>query len=280
VSDDVTCDHCGLLGWRRRGHVAPEGWYFASFALTGEDHDPGDLLIVSACSEVCRDALWTKMAGHRWDTIERRVDVPAELRRAAHRHERRLREEARRIRTGSWPSDGTTAGEAFAEVLEQTANALALATERRIASLEVPADGDACPQGASPTAPSQCQQCVQEIAPGSGVTGEKSPDDDTRTDEPSEPHFTDLIHVPIDLVRHVVRCAVLMELQPGRETWPPAKRANVVTARVIDQLSRPREPLREDADTAVALDEALRALAKCLGVPAVNFERLLGRRAL
>jgi hypothetical protein len=79
MSDDVTCERCGLLGWRHRGHVAPEGWYFGSFTLEGDNHDPGDLLIVSACSEACRDALWTKMAGHRWNAIERRVDVPAEL---------------------------------------------------------------------------------------------------------------------------------------------------------------------------------------------------------
>jgi hypothetical protein len=139
VSDQVTCERCGQFGRRLRGHVGPEGWYFATFTLSPDsDHDPGDLLIVHACSEACRDALWTKMAGHRWDAIELRVDVPAELRRAAALHAGRLRDEARRISSGSALCEqgaDTSAGAAFARVLERAAAALDQEAEAEIAAL-------------------------------------------------------------------------------------------------------------------------------------------------
>lgn len=146
MSDEVTCERCGLSGKRRLGHVASEGWYFGSFTLAPDgDHDPGDLLIVHTCSETCRDALWTKMDGHRWDTIERRVDVPAELRRAAELHAERLRAEARRISTGSYlggQEGDVYAGTAFARVLERVATALDHETEAEIVALTTPQTSD------------------------------------------------------------------------------------------------------------------------------------------
>lgn len=149
MSDQVTCERCGVSGRRLHWHVAPEGWYFAALTLSPDgDHDPGDLLVVHACSEACRDALWTKMAGHRWDTIERRVDVPAELRRAAAIHAMRLRDEAQRISAGSYPceQDGDVwAGTAFARVLERVAAALDRETEAEIAALATPQTSD--PEG-------------------------------------------------------------------------------------------------------------------------------------
>ncbi len=139
MSDQVECEHCGLAGKRRNAHIAPEGWYFGAFTLGPDgDHSPGDLLIVHACSESCRDALWTKMAGHRWDTIERRVDVPAELRRAADLHAERLREEARRLTDSNYPCGrgaDAYAAPAFARILERAAAALDRETEAEINAL-------------------------------------------------------------------------------------------------------------------------------------------------
>lgn len=139
VSDQVTCERCHLPGRRLRGHVAPEGWYFASVTLNPEgDHDPGDLLIVHACSEACRDALWTKMAGHRWDTIEQRVDVPAELRRVSDLHIARLHAEAQRITDGTYVgghNPETHAGAAYARILLRVCAAIEQATETEISLL-------------------------------------------------------------------------------------------------------------------------------------------------
>lgn len=105
MSDPVTCEHCGRPGRRRLGHVAPEDWYFGMFTLAPDgDHDPGDVLIVLACSEACREGLWTKMAGHKWDAIERRIDVTSELRRAATALASKLRREAARLKDSLWPS--------------------------------------------------------------------------------------------------------------------------------------------------------------------------------
>src|SRR5580765_1344326 len=141
MSDQTTCERCGLPGKRSRGHVAPEGWYFGTFTLAPDgDHDPGDLLIVHACSEACRDALWTKMSGHRWDAIEQRVDVPAELRRAAELYTTRLREEARRLADSNYPcglATDTYAASSFARILERAAEALNRETEAEIAALAV-----------------------------------------------------------------------------------------------------------------------------------------------
>lgn len=139
VSDQVTCERCHLPGRRLRGHVAPEGWYFASVALDPEgDHDPGDLLIVHACSEACRDSLWTKMAGHRWDTIEHRVDVPTELRRVAGLHIARLHAEAQRITDGTYVgghNPETYAGASYARILLRVCAAIEQATETEISLL-------------------------------------------------------------------------------------------------------------------------------------------------
>ena len=99
MGETVTCERCGKPGSRLISRVAPEGWWFGSFAFAPDgDHDPGDTLIVIACSEECRDGLWTKQDGHRWDTIERRIDVVTEIRRFTAHAVKRLRDEAERIK--------------------------------------------------------------------------------------------------------------------------------------------------------------------------------------
>lgn len=139
MSDPANCERCGVVGRRRRGYVAPEGWYFATFALSPDgDHDPGDLLVVFACSEICRDALWTKMAGHKWDVIECRVDVKSEVLRFSAHVAADLREHAQRIRTGAWsgsPDAELHAGARVAGLLESTAEHLERAAEREVEAL-------------------------------------------------------------------------------------------------------------------------------------------------
>lgn len=137
MSDPVTCERCGRPGRRLLGHIAPDGWYFGSFTFDSEgDHDPGDLLIVHACSPECRDALWTKMDGHRWSAIEQRVDITAEVRRYIRLRSARLREDAKRILTGTTYPDGTdanvTAAQLVARLLNTHAGELETAAETEI----------------------------------------------------------------------------------------------------------------------------------------------------
>lgn len=136
MSETVECERCGTPGRRRRGFVAPEGWFFGSFTHDSEDdHHPGDFLIVHACSVECRDGLWTQQAGHKWSEIERRVDVPSELRRAAHNEADKLREKARAIRECVYPTgedSKETAGALFAKLLETAAGDLLNMVESEI----------------------------------------------------------------------------------------------------------------------------------------------------
>jgi hypothetical protein len=128
MADLATCERCGKPGKRRLGFVAPEGWFFGSFTFDGDgDHAPGDFLIVHACSAECRDALWTQQNGHRWADVERRVNVPDELRRAARVHADRMRAEADKIAETAYPTgeDGsTTAAQLFAKLLRTAAGEL------------------------------------------------------------------------------------------------------------------------------------------------------------
>lgn len=124
----MKCERCGKPGDRQIGRVAPEGWFFGSFTFDENgDHAPGDLLIVHACSAECRDALWTKMDGHRWDEIEKRVRVADELRRAANVHATKLRQSAVGIRESLYPTgeqNAETAGAIFAKMLVDAADEL------------------------------------------------------------------------------------------------------------------------------------------------------------
>jgi hypothetical protein len=139
MSDQATCERCGAAGMRRTGYVAPEGWYFGAFTLAPDgDHDPGDLLIVHACSAACRDALWTLMDGHRWGAVERRVNVKSEVLRFSTNVAARLREQARRIRTGTWNGEADSelfAGAPVAGLLERTAQYLEQSAESEIETL-------------------------------------------------------------------------------------------------------------------------------------------------
>lgn len=145
MSDFATCERCGTPGLRRIGFVSPEGWYFGSFTFGADDsHQPGDLLIVHACSTACRDALWTKMDGHRWDVIERRVNVPDELRRAARLHADKLRQSAKDIRECQYPTGETStesAGVIFAKMLEDAASEIEHRAEQEIDYLNDAAAG-------------------------------------------------------------------------------------------------------------------------------------------
>jgi hypothetical protein len=124
VGEDTTCERCGKPGRRLRGRVAPEGWYFGAFSFGGEgDHRPGEQLIVHVCSIECRDAVWTMQAGHTWDAVERRVNVPDEIRRYTDVVANRLRKEAAEIRACVWPSAGheKVAASIVARLLETAA---------------------------------------------------------------------------------------------------------------------------------------------------------------
>jgi len=142
VSERVTCEHCGKPGQRRIGHVAPEGWWFGSFTLSPDgDHDPGDTLVVHACSKECRDALWTMQEGHKWDSIERRIDVASEIRRYAAHVIAGLREQVRRIRIGTYEgaaNSGAFAGSKVAALLEGAADHLESSAENEVEALQSP----------------------------------------------------------------------------------------------------------------------------------------------
>jgi hypothetical protein len=140
VSEHVTCEHCSKPGQRRTGHVAPEGWWFGSFTLEPNgDHDPGDTLVVHACSNECRDALWTRQEGHKWDVLERRIDVASEIRRYAAHVIAGLREHVRRIRMGTWESVANSesfAGSKVAALLEDAADHLEARAENEVEALQ------------------------------------------------------------------------------------------------------------------------------------------------
>lgn len=142
MSEPVTCERCGKSGQRRIGHVAPEGWWFGSFTLSADgDHDPGDTLIVHACSAECRDALWTKQDGHRWDVIESRIDVASEIRRYTAHVIDSLLKQAGRIRTGVWAgseNSDTFAGSKVAALLEDAADHLKSSAESEVEALQSP----------------------------------------------------------------------------------------------------------------------------------------------
>ena len=151
MSDPTTCERCGKPGRRRTGEVAPRGWLFGAFTFDSEGtHDPGDFLIVHACSPECRDALWTEQTDQRWDVIEARVNIRDELRRAGCQHANRLRAEAKRMREGAYP-DGTdaniVAGIAFARLLETIAGELEESVENEIDAIAA-RDGNAGAGGA------------------------------------------------------------------------------------------------------------------------------------
>lgn len=151
MGDSTTCEHCGREGNRRRGEVGPDGWYFGAFTFDkGGDHAPGDCLIVHVCSQECRDAVWTKQDGHKWDAIERRVIVPDEIRRYLWHVADRLRQDARKLRDGIYP-DATPsdcrAAAIVARLLEANAGALLEEAESEIDAL-VTASGSAGVGGA------------------------------------------------------------------------------------------------------------------------------------
>lgn len=139
MGDYVDCEHCGKPGRRITHRPAPEGWWFGAFTFPDDgDHDPGDRLIVVACSEECRNALWTKQDGHRWSEIERRIDVPAEIRRYAGLVAGRLRDEARRIREGTDSGDpdaSAWAGMKVAALLDSAAEELQDEAEREVEAM-------------------------------------------------------------------------------------------------------------------------------------------------
>lgn len=140
MSDRVTCERCGTPGYRTIGRVAPETWWFGSFTFDSEgSHPPGDFLLVYACSVECRDALWTQQAGHRWSSIEMRVNVREELRRAARVAAARLRATAVEISETAYPTgeDGScTAARTFARLLNNAAGALLDSVETEIDLLD------------------------------------------------------------------------------------------------------------------------------------------------
>lgn len=140
MSEMVTCECCGKPGRRFIGRVAPEGWWFGSFTLAPDgDHDPGDTLIVVACSIECRDSLWTKQDGHKWDAIERRVDVASEIRRFTAHAVARLRDEAGRIKLGTWVGSADSesfAGVKVAALLEDAADHLESSAENEVEAMQ------------------------------------------------------------------------------------------------------------------------------------------------
>jgi hypothetical protein len=77
--------------------------------------------------------------GHRWDAIERRIDVASEIRRYAAHVIAGLREQVRRIRIGTW--DGSANSESFAgskvaTLLEDAADHLEASAENEVEALQ------------------------------------------------------------------------------------------------------------------------------------------------
>lgn len=64
MSDDVRCDGCNKSGRRRRRFLAPKDWLYLEVTIDDED-EPGDSLVVYACSEECATGMWKKGPGPR-----------------------------------------------------------------------------------------------------------------------------------------------------------------------------------------------------------------------
>lgn len=69
MGDDVRCDGCGKLGRRRRRYPAPNGWLYLEVALD-EETEPGDALMVYACSESCASTMWKRGPGPQMNLEE------------------------------------------------------------------------------------------------------------------------------------------------------------------------------------------------------------------
>jgi hypothetical protein len=127
MSDPVTCEACGKLGYRKLSRIAPIDWWFAQLTYDESgDHDPGDRLIVSVCSPECRDGLWARQLDQRLDTLDRGIVVENEIRRAAYHQTLRLRADAKRM------AHGPAASQRFARMLEEAATELEAAVEREV----------------------------------------------------------------------------------------------------------------------------------------------------
>lgn len=49
MADRAICDVCGEIGLRKRGYLAPEGWFFGESA----NDETGEIHVVSVCSISC-----------------------------------------------------------------------------------------------------------------------------------------------------------------------------------------------------------------------------------
>lgn len=61
MSDTVRCEVCKTIGYRRRGHAAPDGWLFGE-AIDDEGPE-NDATIVWACSKSCANRFWRQGPG-------------------------------------------------------------------------------------------------------------------------------------------------------------------------------------------------------------------------
>lgn len=57
----VRCDGCNEPGKRRRGYMVPEHWHYIESKVAHSTR--GQVHIVFACSDACRDSLWRRGPG-------------------------------------------------------------------------------------------------------------------------------------------------------------------------------------------------------------------------
>jgi hypothetical protein len=56
----VKCDGCDARGHRKAGSAAPDFWFYLESTNCTPGRSEGEVYIVYACSEECRDGMWKR----------------------------------------------------------------------------------------------------------------------------------------------------------------------------------------------------------------------------
>lgn len=56
----VKCDACGALGHRHAGCAAPDFWFYIESTNNTPGKRSGEIYVVYACTEGCRDGIWKR----------------------------------------------------------------------------------------------------------------------------------------------------------------------------------------------------------------------------
>lgn len=54
----VKCDGCGAHGRRKASNAAPDFWFYLESTDNTPGRRKGEIYVVYACSEACRDGMW------------------------------------------------------------------------------------------------------------------------------------------------------------------------------------------------------------------------------